>query len=292
MRFAGEQRSTYEKSLADISALLEGFLSQQNIPPEDVAGDTLPAKIRHQLLRLQTMLRSSKEKAEQDKREIRSLIREIAHQLRMPLANMEVYLGFLREEAMELGEREQYLDAAETSGRQLSFLIESFIKMARLETNIIQLKKQSRDLKQTVLSAVLQTEKAAREKSIEIRLDAGAVYAPHDKNWLGEAIGNFLDNSIKYSEPGSQIEISLTQNDMFARISLRDFGIGIEPEEEHEIFRRFYRGKRVTDQKGFGLGLYLAREIIARHGGFLKVSRENPGLCCSIFLAYIKNEVL
>lgn len=287
------QRSAYERKLADISALIEAYLSQQSIPPEDMTRDTLPAKIRHQLLRLQTMIRSSRERAEKDKREIRSLITEIAHQLRMPLANLEIYLGFLREGDARPGEQNQYLEAAEIASGQLSFLIESFIKMARLETNLIQLKKKSRDLQQTVLNAILQTEKAAREKDIDIRLTAGEpVYALHDKNWLGEAIENLLDNSIKYSNPGSQIEISLARNDMFARISLRDFGIGIEPEEEHEIFRRFYRGKRVTDEKGFGLGLYLAREIVTKHGGFIKVSRENPGLCCSIFLPYIKKEAL
>lgn len=119
--------------------------------------------------------------------------------------------------------------------------------MARLETKIIQLKKQNSDLKQTILDSILQEEKDAREKNIEIRLSTvKSVYALHDKNWLGEAIGNLLDNSIKYSGPGSQIRISLLQNEMFAQIRVRDFGIGIEPGEEHEILSRLSIDRRVT----------------------------------------------
>lgn len=287
------QRSAYERELARISGLMEDFLADKSIPAERITQDTLSSKIRHQLLRLQTMVQSFRERAEKDNREIRNLIVEIAHQLRMPLANMETYLGFLREEGLEARETARYLDAAEVSGRQLSFLIESFIKMARLETRIIQLKMEDGDLKQTVLDAILQEEKAAREKRIHIRLFAEKpARALHDKNWLGEAIGNLLDNSIKYSRPGSQIQVSLLQNEMFAQIKVRDFGMGIEEGEEHEIFRRFYRGRRVTNQKGFGLGMYLAREIVSGHEGFIKVEREEPGLCCSIFLPSVKKRAI
>ena len=80
------------------------------------------------------------------------------------------------------------------------------------------------------------------------------------------------------------IIISLTQNQMFTEISVRDYGIGIDPQEEADIFQRFYRGSRVTNQEGFGIGLYLSREIVLKHGGFIKVKRENPGLTVSVFL--------
>lgn len=287
------QRSAYETELAHISKLIEAFLEEKTIPGRNITEDTLPSKIRHQLFRLQAMIQSFREKAEKDNREIRNLIVEIAHQLRMPLANIETYLGFLREEALTSQEKQRYLDAAEVSGRQLSFLTESFIKMARLETKIIQLKKENGDLKQTVLNAILQEEKAAREKTIEICFSTEkSVFVLHDKNWMGEAIENLLDNSIKYSQPGSQIQVELLQNEMFAQIKVRDFGMGIEPGEEHDLFRRFYRGKRVTNEKGFGLGMYLARQIVSGHQGFIKVSRETPGLCCTIFLPPAKKSNL
>ena len=106
----------------------------------------------------------------------------------------------------------------------------------------------------------------------------------HDPNWLGEAVYNLLDNSVKYSPENAVVDISITTNEMFTQISVRDYGMGIEAEEENLIFKRFYRGKKVTVQEGFGLGLYLAREIIMDHDGFMKAKREKKGMTISIYL--------
>ena len=83
---------------------------------------------------------------------------------------------------------------------------------------------------------------------------------------------------MKYSESGGTVEVSLKQNEMYLKLQVRDYGIGIDTGEESQIFRRFYRGRRVTGQEGFGIGLYLAREIINLHGGFMTARRMDPGL--------------
>ena len=106
----------------------------------------------------------------------------------------------------------------------------------------------------------------------------------HDPNWLGEALFNILDNAVKYSAPDGSIEVTLQQNEMYAKFQVRDHGLGIEAGEENQIFRRFYRGRRVTVQEGFGLGLYLAREIIRLHGGFVTAKRMEPGLLIEVNL--------
>ena len=101
-----------------------------------------------------------------------------------------------------------------------------------------------------------------------------------------------LENSVKYSPPHSVIRVSAAQNEMYTKISVSDSGIGIMEGEEGRIFQRFYRGKRTDGQPGFGLGLYLAREIVLLHGGFLKARRNTPGLEISMFLPwqYPENE--
>ena len=85
-----------------------------------------------------------------------------------------------------------------------------------------------------------------------------------------------------YKLPGG--EDTVVENEMFLKIRVRDFGLGIDPGEENQIFRRFYRGNRVTNQSGFGIGLYLAREIVSLHGGFLMAKRMEPGLQMEIIL--------
>lgn len=106
----------------------------------------------------------------------------------------------------------------------------------------------------------------------------------HDPNWLGEAFYNILDNAVKYSEYKGLIKVDVQQKERFVKIQVRDYGIGIEPGEENAVFQRFYRGKRVTTQDGFGIGLYLAREIVSRHQGFLMIRRKEKGVLIEINL--------
>ena len=204
-------------------------------------------------------------------------------------------------ENIRMADQAYYIRAIAESEEKIRFLTEGFIKMARLENGIIQIRKESLDMEGTLLGSILQAKTAADEKQIEIRLtmsgsgrtknkdglkkgkETGAAVL-HDPQWLGEAVFNLLDNSIKYSPENSTIYISTVKNEMFFRIKVRDEGTGIEEGEENLIFRRFYRGKRVNGQSGFGLGLSLSREIVQRHGGFMKVRRLEPGLSMEIYL--------
>ena len=119
---------------------------------------------------------------------------------------------------------------------------------------------------------------------MEITLDCpAALTLSHDRNWISEAVANLLDNSIKYSPASSEIIVRAVKNEMFTQIEVRDFGMGI-PDDENRIFRRFYRGSNVKNQEGFGIGLYITREIVKRHEGFLKVKKEPDGTSISIYL--------
>ena len=163
--------------------------------------------------------------------------------------------------------------------------------MSRLEQGIIQIRKEETDLLGTVKNVLGQIQSRAEERQIclEISFPEKAVCS-HDANWLGEAVCNILDNAVKYSAPGGRIMLSVLENEMFVKIRVRDFGLGIDPGEENQIFRRFYRGNRVTTQAGFGIGLSLAREIVSRHGGFLLAKRMEPGLQMEISIPKNKKD--
>lgn len=274
-----------KREMEALSLVLEKLINDEPIDSMQGDKDTLPSKIRHQMIRLSDKMRGNEEQLIKDRDEIKGLISEIAHQLRNPLANMEGYLQLLEEGAGSRERESAYIDAIAVSERRIRFLTESFIKMARLESKVIQIKKESADLKKTLLRSILQVQGAAVEKKIDIRLQMDEnLRISHDANWLSEAVFNLLDNSIKYSSSSSYVDMKAEVNEMFAEISVTDSGMGIEQGEENLIFQRFYRGKKVTSQEGFGLGLYLAREIVLQHQGFMKVTRLEEGMKISIFL--------
>lgn len=257
------------------------ILNEREIQTGAVGEETLYGKIEYELVRVREMLEGRKEEAEKTRDEIQKLISEIAHQMRTPLANMETYLGFMKDDSGET--TPEYVAALEKSEEKLHFLVESFIKMSRLEQHIIQIKKEEKDLLQTVLNVLgqIQCYAEAKEIQFDITFPEKAICA-HDANWLGEALYNILENAVKYSDNGGKIEVAVSGNEMFMKIQVRDYGLGISEGEEHRIFQRFYRGKLVTTQAGFGIGLYLAREIVSLHGGFLTAKRMRPGLLMEI----------
>ncbi len=286
------QRRLRREELQTAAGMTEDILAGRR-PGNPMPGDELLlAKIEHQLIRIQEILEGRRREAEKSRNEIQKLISEIAHQMRTPLANLESYTGFLRDMEETAGSekegasmensheiRMQYICALEESEKKLCFLVDSFVKMSRLEHHIIQIRKDEKDLLKTIHNTFGQIQKEAEERQIRFHIVMpGQALCAHDANWLGEAIFNILDNAVKYSDRGGVAEVSLEQNEMYMKFRVRDYGLGIDEGEENQIFRRFYRGRRVTGQKGFGIGLYLAREIINLHGEFMTARRMEPGL--------------
>lgn len=310
------RREAYMKELGDISGCLDDLLRKRNSGQKTVAEetvgddgaetggdekqdflyspaiydgagtDTLAGKIFFQIQRAEQMYSGTESLLEKERDGIRRLLAELAHQLRTPLANLETYFALLEDDGIGEEDKKAYLGAMEQSEKKLSFLIEKFIVAARLENRIIQIRKSDTDLKETVAQAVFQVYKKADEKNINIVVQEQRLEkkVPHDRNWLCEAVYNLLDNSIKYSPGGSGITVTLSSDDMFAEIRVEDSGTGIEEEEKNQIFQLYYRGKNVSGQEGYGMGLFITREIVLKHDGFIKVKRKKKGLIFSIIL--------
>ena len=281
-----DQQKEYQSELGEISIWLDDLLQKKDISYYSVQKDTLAAKILSQLQRVQKMYGGIATLVENERDGIKKLLAEIAHQLRTPLSNMETYLALLEDNSIGDAEKETYIKAVEKSENKLHFLIEKFIVAARLENQIIQIHKCDSNLKETVAQAVFQVRKKAEEKNINIVIqgeDADKKVL-HDRNWLCEAIYNLLDNSIKYSPMSMDIIVKLTSNEMFSEICVEDNGIGIKKGEENKIFQLYYRGTNISNQEGYGMGLFIAREIVQKHDGFIKVKRKNSGLTLSIVL--------
>ncbi|MCI8561160.1 MAG: HAMP domain-containing histidine kinase [Dorea sp.] len=212
----------------------------------------------------------SRENVEKEKNRVKELVSDISHQTKTPMANIRLYTELLKET-----DRQDSLKLLEEIDRQvekLGFLIQSLTKISRLESNIVEVKpKQQRisELLDTVIGDILPK---AGKKDVEIvNTYTGSGTAYYDMKWTKEALGNIVDNAVKYSLSGSRVILSVTEYDMYAAVSVRDFGMGIRETDTARIFQRFYRAENVHEKDGVGIGLYLAREIIRRENGYIKV---------------------
>ncbi|MDD4849249.1 MAG: sensor histidine kinase [Gemmiger sp.] len=111
------------------------------------------------------------------------------------------------------------------------------------------------------------------------------IRAVFDAKWTAEALFNLVDNAIKYTPAGGSVRLTATTYPLFCRVDVADTGIGMAEGETAKIFARFYRAPQVADTEGVGLGLYLAREIVAAEDGYIKVrSTPQKGSVFSVFL--------
>ena len=174
---------------------------------------------------------------------------------------------------------------------KLDFLIQSLVKLSRMESGIIAVHSEDTTIAQMFASVQQQFNVKVREKNITLSLCDTDLHAMCDPKWTVEALGNIVDNAIKYTACGGNVQVKAEQNSFFVKIDIIDDGIGIEKEEIPKIFGRFYRSMSVTDQPGVGIGLFLAREIIQAQKGYIKVtSKRGKGSTFSVFLPIAKKE--
>lgn len=208
-------------------------------------------------------------KAEKD--QIKELISDISHQTKTPIANIKLYLEIMESKndiSSSLKKMSRQID-------KLHFLLQSMVKMSRLETGIIEVRSAKSPVIETLAIAVSDIVALAEKKNIELHVDCDEhIMLFHDKKWTGEAIFNLLDNAVKYTDCNGKIFISVKEQEMFTRISVKDTGKGIAPDRQAAIFTRFYREPEIHHVDGIGVGLYLARKIITLQNGYIEVVSE------------------
>lgn len=218
-----------------------------------------------------------------EKNKMKTLISDISHQTKTPIANLLLYSELIAEEELSEDMRSN-VEAIQQQTEKLRFLIDSLVKLSRLENGILTLSPRQEDVQTILDGLVAQYGSKAKQKGLALQITETTASACFDPKWTAEALGNLVDNAIKYTFSGSVI-ISAAEYELFTRIDVMDTGIGIEESEQPKIFSRFYRSETVREKEGVGIGLYLAREIISGEGGYIKLTSEpGKGSTFSVFL--------
>lgn len=265
-----------------LDALIAGRQPEQYRPYED----STTARVQGKLLQYYDIMHEGKVQSQQDKQTIQELVSDISHQVKTPIANLQMFTGILRKHRLTEEKRAEFLETMAEQVGKLDFLMQSLIKMSRLETGTFVLHMEESPLDRTIAQAMSTVWAKADGKHIQMSADcAPAVTVQHDPKWTAEALGNILDNAVKYTPPGGSISVSVRSWQFYTRIDITDTGIGIPEEHYHDVFQRFYRAEEAAAQEGVGLGLYLANGIITRQKGYISVkSVLGEGTTFSVYL--------
>ena len=218
------------------------------------------------------------------KDQISALVSDISHQTRTPVANLQLYAQLLAEQPLG-PEGRACAETIEMQAQKLQSLIEALVKTSRLESGVLALHPAPGELAPMAERAAAQYAPKAAAKGLSLTVGPAAGSAVFDPKWTEEALCNLLDNAVKYTPAGGAVTVSVQVYELFAAVRVRDTGPGIPEEEQAKIFGRFYRSPAAYQTEGVGIGLYLARQIAAGQGGYLKVeSAPGAGSTFSLYL--------
>lgn len=234
-------------------------------------------------------LRESRAREMSEKIFLRDIISDISHQLKTPLASLNVFVDMLLEDKVQDPEmRRQVLVEAGNQLTRMEWMVLSLLKLARIEAGAIEFDKRAWNLEvifaQAAEGVKYLTDK--RDQTMTVRCGEN-VMLTCDGDWLTEALINLLKNASDYSEENTEIELDVEQNDMFTRIYVRDHGMGIPEKELPNIFKRFYRVNQEVNPNSVGIGLSLTKSIVEGMGGRITV-RSEEGRYTSFELTFVK----
>ena len=273
------------KTYRSIDRLLDCVLNQEKIELSDVKEGELSALV-NKINRIQEVLGKQVEMAEAEKEQVKSLVSNMSHQLKTPLANLSIYTEILNGQELEEKKQAEVAEKIKKQIDKLDWIIGSLAKMVKLEQDVIVFDAEGISIRKTLLDAIDTVYEKLEKKGIMLISEPYEdILLFHNRKWTVEVFVNLLENAIKYTQQGGTIQIKVCPYEIYTEIQIIDNGCGIHEEEITEIFKRFYRSREVEHIEGSGIGLYLSNLILEKEKGYMTVkSVYGEGSCFSVFL--------
>ena len=266
-----KQNQVMEQAVSQINAYLDG---DHNARIEcDDEGELY--RLFHTVNSLAAVLNAHADNELREKEFLKNTISDISHQLKTPLAALNIYNGLLQDGDMELSAVKEFADLSEQELNRIETLVQNLLKITKLDAGAIVLEKATENVADMMRDIELHFAYRARQEKKEIILSGSDHLSLFcDRDWLNEAIDNIVKNAFDHTESGATIHVAWKELPSGVQIVITDNGCGIHPEDIHHIFKRFYRSRFSKDTQGIGLGLPLAKAIIEAHGGLIEVESE------------------
>ncbi|MDO5548047.1 MAG: HAMP domain-containing sensor histidine kinase [Eubacteriales bacterium] len=266
-----EQNEIMENAVAQIADYISGNRTAR-IECDD-EGELY--RLFHEVNSLAAILNAQAENEGESKAFLRDTISNISHQLKTPLAALNIYNGLLQDEAENLPEIREFTTLSEQELDRIETLVQNLLKITKLDAGSIVIEKAPENVADMMKDIELHFAYRAKGEQKEILLSGGDdITLVCDRTWMIEAIGNIVKNALDHTEGGGFVRIEWKQFASVVQIIVKDNGCGIHPEDMHHIFKRFYRSRFSQDTQGIGLGLPLAKSIIEAHNGSIEVDSE------------------
>ena len=268
-----------------LSGIMDDVLNNEDTTWEDPLAEGSIGVLYSNFGKMVHMFREGKKKELSEKDFLKDIMSDISHQLKTPLASLNVFIDLLLEDKVETKEEQmKILREASNQLSRMEWMVLSMLKLARIEAKAISFEKKDSEIKPILLqveeSVKYLTDK--KEQKLEINCSDG-VFATLDPEWLTEAIINLAKNASDYSENGATIKLSADKDEVFTRIFVEDNGVGIDEKDLPYIFKRFYRVNSSVNPNSVGIGLSLTKSIVEGMGGHIHVeSKKGEGTKFSI----------
>ena len=260
-----------------------------------LAGDSAPeildqeegeiSILRTNIYKAATTLKYQNELLGNDKKQLAAAIADISHQLKTPLTSMLMMNDLLVCED-DPEKREEFLRTQLSQLNRMSWLIQTLLKLSKLDAGTIELKREEVSGKELIAEAVKPFEIQFELKEISYKPDLSDVTFRCDINWTVEAIQNIIKNCIEHMEAGGSLSITTEDTNIYAGITITDTGCGIAENDIPHIFERFYKGKN-SGKDSVGIGLALTKTIIEEQHGEITV-RSTEGVGTTFLIKFYK----
>lgn len=253
----------------------------------DLNSEGILSILKNEIYTTTIMLREKAEKELVDKQNLKDSLTNISHQLKTPLTSISLLVDNLCDEDVPASLQKEFLGDIKTQIDSINYLIIVLLKLSRFDANVITFKEEKINVKNLCIDVLKHIDALRDVKNITIHINGSSnVTFTGDYKWEFEALSNILKNCLEYTSENKNIYVSFKETNMFTEIIIQDEGKGMNKEEKRRIFERFYKGEN-SSNNNFGIGMSLAREIINKDNGKIKVD-STPGIGSTFKIRYYK----
>ena len=264
-----------EEKISDINSYI-GKVNRGNyeLKIEENGEDEL-TKLRNELYKTTVLLRETAENSEKEKTNLSNSLTDISHQLKTPLTSIRIMIDNIQSNPdMDEKTRNEFIEDISKQIDWISSLVISLLKLAKFDAGSIVMRDEEINVKKLIQNIISNLAILIDIKDIKIEENISeqiTLFA--DYNWQLEALTNIIKNCVEHSFDDGKIKIEAESNSVFTKIIITDEGEGIEKKDLNRIFERFYKSAK-SSENSIGIGLALAKTIIEKERGYIKVESE------------------